>query len=253
MTTNINTILSWFKTRSKPTQEQFHATWSSFWHKDEEIPQNSISDLTTTLDTKADQSKLEAHTTDDNAHAAAFEKKLDAGGYQGTAQDLKSTIDGFDKLDRGEYIGTAKKIDDDRIAADLLKEDSSNKSNSVSDLSSTSKFPVWKVITDWAISLFQTIPTSVINENVSGNYNLDFSKDTWILTLTSTTTFTQSNLPASGKTKVISLYVTGNYALTYPAEWTGKIIGNYIGTLNNQIVVEYLASGNYWVTITQPD
>ncbi|WP_198288059.1 hypothetical protein [Flavobacterium sp. WG21] len=76
MATNINTILSWFKTRSKPTQEQFWASWSSFWHKDEQIPQASISNLTTTLDTKTDQSQFHAHITDDNAHLAAFRKKI---------------------------------------------------------------------------------------------------------------------------------------------------------------------------------
>ena len=129
MATNINTILSWFKTRSKPTQEQFWASWSSFWHKDEQIPQASISNLTTTLDTKTDQSQFHAHITDDNAHLAAFEKKLDKGDYNGTAQHLKNDIDsveqnllenyydikGMDKgfiakLDKGSYQGTAQDL-----------------------------------------------------------------------------------------------------------------------------------------------
>lgn len=131
MATNINTILSWFKTRSKPTQEQFWASWSSFWHKDEKIPQSSISDLTTTLDTKADQSKLDTHITDHNAHASAFDKKLDKDDYNGTAQDLKNDIDAVEqnllenyyninamnngfaaKLDKGNYKGTAQDLFD---------------------------------------------------------------------------------------------------------------------------------------------
>lgn len=129
MATNINTILSWFKTRSKPTQEQFWASWSSFWHKDEQIPQASISNLTTTLDTKTDQSQFHAHITDDNAHLAAFEKKLDKGDYNGTAQHLKNDIDSVEqnllenyydiskvnegfaaKLDKGSYQGTAQDL-----------------------------------------------------------------------------------------------------------------------------------------------
>lgn len=110
MATNINTILSWFKTRSKPTQEQFWASWSSFWHKDEQIPQASISNLTTTLDTKTDQSQFHAHITDDNAHLAAFEKKLDKGDYNGTAQHLKNDIDSVEQNLLENYY-TIPKID----------------------------------------------------------------------------------------------------------------------------------------------
>jgi len=177
-----------------------------------------------------------------------------------------------------------------------VAENSANKSNSVSDASSTTKFPVWNIIVTWIkenfiaalpaksgvlvdadliicgdsadsfktktrtfaqlkanlIGIFQTIPSSITNSSVTGTYNLDYLSDTWVLTLTGTTTFTESNLPASGKTKVISLYVTGNFALTYPSGWTTTIVGTYAGALKNQIVVEYLSTGNYWVTITQP-
>ena len=131
MATNINTILSWFKTRSKPTQEQFHSTWLSFWHKDEKIPQSSISDLTTTLAAKTDQTKFEAHITDNSAHATTFEKKLDKGDYNGTAEHLKNDIDAVEqnllenyydintikddfaaKLDKGTYKGTAQNLFD---------------------------------------------------------------------------------------------------------------------------------------------
>lgn len=52
MATNINTILSWFKTGKKPTQKQFWASWQSFWHKDEAIPQSSITNLISVLDSK---------------------------------------------------------------------------------------------------------------------------------------------------------------------------------------------------------
>ena len=38
-----------------------------------------------------------------------------------------------------------------------LKENALNKSNDVLDIASTSKFPVWKAITDWAVGLFATI------------------------------------------------------------------------------------------------
>ncbi|MCC9016492.1 MULTISPECIES: hypothetical protein [Flavobacterium] len=72
MTTNINTILSWFKTRSKPTQEEFRATWLSFWHKDEQIPTEKIEGLQGLLDHKADLEALENHKADSNAHSELF-------------------------------------------------------------------------------------------------------------------------------------------------------------------------------------
>ena len=34
-------IKSYFNTGDKPTQEQYHDTWDSFWHKDEVLPQNN--------------------------------------------------------------------------------------------------------------------------------------------------------------------------------------------------------------------
>lgn len=92
--------------------------------------------------------------------------------------------------------------------------------------------------------------TLVTNASVSGTYNLDFNKDTYELTLTGNTTLTVSNLP-SGKTKVISVYITGNFSLTYPAGFSSRIVGTYDGTKNNLIVIEYRGVTNgYWVQIT---
>ncbi|WP_291152256.1 hypothetical protein [Flavobacterium sp. UBA7680] len=87
MATNINTILSWFKTGQKPTQSQFWSSWQSFWHKDEKIPQSSINNLVNTLDAKADQSKLDQHNIDNTAHNSQFNAKENksqkgiSGGY----------------------------------------------------------------------------------------------------------------------------------------------------------------------------
>jgi hypothetical protein len=74
MATNINTILNWFKTGFKPTQDQFWASWQSFWHKDEQIPQSSIANLTTVLAAKAENDQFNAHKTDETAHTALFVK-----------------------------------------------------------------------------------------------------------------------------------------------------------------------------------
>jgi hypothetical protein len=87
MATNINTILGWFTTGKKPTQTQFSDSWQSFWHKNEAIPQSSITNLTSTLNKKVEKSEFEAHKADEAAHAAMFEAKEDKtqkgveGGY----------------------------------------------------------------------------------------------------------------------------------------------------------------------------
>jgi len=100
------------------------------------------------------------------------------------------------------------------------------------------------------LALKANTPLLVTNASVSGTYNINWSKDTWDLILTGITTLTETNLPISGtNTKTISLYVTGNFALTYPAGWGTKMFGTYNGTILNQIVVEFRSTSNYWVTI----
>jgi hypothetical protein len=90
----------------------------------------------------------------------------------------------------------------------------------------------------------------VTNASVSGTYNLDFSKDTFELTLVGNTTLTVSNLPSTGNTKVISVYMTGNFAVTYPSGFTTRIVGTYNGAKNNLLAIEYRGATNaYWVTI----
>jgi len=56
-----------------------------------------------------------------------------------------------------------------------------------------------------------------------------------------------------GTTKVISLYVTGSFTLTFPSGWSTNVIGAYDGSVLNQIVVEYISVGKYFVMINQPD
>jgi len=47
------------------------------------------------------------------------------------------------------------------------KENTSNKSNDVLDIASTTKFPVWKVITDWVIGSFATIANLALKANIA--------------------------------------------------------------------------------------
>ena len=42
MKQNKETIKSYFQTGDKPTQDQYHNTWDSFWHKDEVITRENV-------------------------------------------------------------------------------------------------------------------------------------------------------------------------------------------------------------------
>lgn len=88
---------------------------------------------------------------------------------------------------------------------------------------------------------------------VTGTHDIDWDEDTHYLTLTGNTTFTESNLPATGYTKTITIYASGDYTLTLPSNWDTNISGSYDGTVLNQIVIEYIKSTVYWMTINQAD
>lgn len=75
MSTPINTIYSWFETGDFPTQAQFQASWSSFWHKDEEIPLDKISGLIQLFNQTATKESLTNHFTDPDAHENALAKR----------------------------------------------------------------------------------------------------------------------------------------------------------------------------------
>lgn len=68
MATPINTIYSWFETGDFPTQAQFQASWSSFWHKDEAIPMTNISGLSDQFGKFVLGSTFNTHLSDQNAH-----------------------------------------------------------------------------------------------------------------------------------------------------------------------------------------
>lgn len=68
MATNKNILKNWFLTGLKPTQAQFWAWMDSYWHKDELIPQSSVSNLATILNAKAERAQFEAHLVDESAH-----------------------------------------------------------------------------------------------------------------------------------------------------------------------------------------
>jgi hypothetical protein len=105
MATNINTILNWFKTGLKPTQAQFWASWTSFWHKDEMIPQSSVSDLTMVLNAKVEKDQFDAHKTDMAAHSKLFAKAkvYELGEMQVFKKKAAADVDYIEGQQPGDY------------------------------------------------------------------------------------------------------------------------------------------------------
>ena len=88
--------------------------------------------------------------------------------------------------------------------------------------------------------------------DISSTYTIDYAEGaTWLMSMTADTTFSETNLPTSGtNTQVITLYIDGSFTPTWPTAWN-NITGTYDTSVLNQIVVEYINSTTYWVTINQ--
>jgi len=52
---SLSQIKNWFRTRLKPTQQQYWDVWDSFWHKDQKIPTATVEGLNEILTGKASQ------------------------------------------------------------------------------------------------------------------------------------------------------------------------------------------------------
>ncbi|MDR6156933.1 hypothetical protein QF023_000449 [Chryseobacterium sp. SLBN-27] len=68
MNTPLHTIFSWFQSGDFPTEAQFKATFSSFYHKDYPIPVESIEGLED-LSQFVSTDKFQEHITDSGAHS----------------------------------------------------------------------------------------------------------------------------------------------------------------------------------------
>ena len=87
-------------------------------------------------------------------------------------------------------------------------------------------------------------------ESVSGVYSLDWDEfSNWDLTLTSSTTIREINMPILGKEKTITIYVVGDFALTLPIQWVIQNGGVYDGVSGSQIVVQSWDNGTYYTVI----
>ncbi|WP_312395752.1 hypothetical protein [Chryseobacterium sp.] len=68
MSVSLSTIFSWFETGDVPTQDQFQQTFSSFLHKEEDIPMTKITGLNNAFSNTVSTSTFNLHLTDSNAH-----------------------------------------------------------------------------------------------------------------------------------------------------------------------------------------
>ena len=92
-------------------------------------------------------------------------------------------------------------------------------------------------------SNFITKKAIVTNASVTGTFNLDASvTDTYNLTLTGNTTLALLNF-SSTYAEPMTVYMFGNFAVTYPAG--AKVIGTYSTTKTNQLVIEKVGSTTF--------
>lgn len=102
---DLSTIKNWFKTGLKPTQQQFWNTWDSFWHKDDEISQTNIENLTADLGDKADTDA--ENLTPQNV--TSWKEKLGVTSQTGGGDMYKSD---YDPLSRKEPVAFFTDLDD---------------------------------------------------------------------------------------------------------------------------------------------
>lgn len=76
MTTDKNTLKSWFLRGLKPLATQFAAWIDSYWHKDETIPIANIEDLPQTLNSKANSSDLDAEISTRTANETILQENI---------------------------------------------------------------------------------------------------------------------------------------------------------------------------------
>lgn len=95
------TIYSYFQTDDFPTEEQFRATWDSFWHKYETIPVSQINGLNELFQQTATITQLNQKANKDGSNIDVYQfttklglnNLLPKGNYTGTAQTLKQDIE----------------------------------------------------------------------------------------------------------------------------------------------------------------
>lgn len=89
-----------------------------------------------------------------------------------------------------------------------------------------------------------------VDAEVVDNFAIDWLNDTFNIVMTGDTTFTDENLPASGKsTKEIQIYLSGNFVPTFPAGWNANKVGTYKQGELNKITLKFIKAGIYFMKI----
>lgn len=115
---SINDIKEWFKTNKKPTQQQFWATWDSFWHKDENIPISKIQNLVNSLLGKADKGQFDAHVQSQDAHGITQRLAQKAPlEHSHEIEDINGLTEALENANVGP--ATATEIGGVKLAGDL--------------------------------------------------------------------------------------------------------------------------------------
>lgn len=88
--------------------------------------------------------------------------------------------------------------------------------------------------------------------SVTGTYLINYAiAETWWLTMIADTVFSESNLPGSGSSKPITIYLSGDFVPSWPAGHTTYTVGTYDNTKINVYVIEYIKPSTYNIQITQ--
>jgi len=128
MNTPLHTIFSWFQSGDFPTEAQFKATFSSFYHKDYPIPVENIEGLEDLSQLFAGAEAFQGHLNDSNAHLAHL-ALLNAGNLTPThvnswknklGIEYGGTIDGgnqpgnvYTKIQTNGFVNELKDADRD--------------------------------------------------------------------------------------------------------------------------------------------
>ena len=94
------------------------------------------------------------------------------------------------------------------------------------------------------------LDSSITVTGISVSYNVDWRKErNRDLTFTADTVLTESNIPKLKKSKIMTLFVKGDFLITLPVGWVVKGGGVYDGINGSLIVVQSWDNGNYHTVI----
>lgn len=126
MNTPLNTIFSWFQSGDFPTEAQFKATFSSFYHKSYPIPIESIEGFEEIFQSFASADALQKHLMDSEAHSdyLALRNGSNLTSAEVDSWKNKLEIDHMGTIDSSYQLGNVyTKIQSDGFVDELKESD----------------------------------------------------------------------------------------------------------------------------------